>query len=171
MPPPPPPDSPYEPPSQYDPGHHGSEQAREALSTPAIILMVLVGIGLLMQIGSLAMTAISPGGAYSYEELLQDPELQQIFEENPEVGEMAETFLQYAGGSNYFFLALTFLAGLIMFYGAFKMRSGESYGLAMATAILATIPCFSPCCCLLEMPIGIWMLVLLTKPEIKGAFV
>ena len=170
MPPPPPPDSPYEPPENYgaDPAHSGA--AKEALSTPAIILMVLVGIGLIFQVFSLTMSAISPNSAFTYDEIRNTPEYQQMIEENPELGELMDGFLQFAGGSNYIMLLITFIAGLVMFYGAFKMRNGESYGLAMTTAIIATVPCFSPCCCLLEMPLGIWMLVLLTKPEIKASF-
>jgi hypothetical protein len=31
------------------------------------------------------------------------------------------------------------------------------------------IPCISPCC-LLGLPIGIWALVVLLKPEVKAAF-
>jgi len=60
------------------------------------------------------------------------------------------------------------VSGLI-FLGATKMKKLESYGLAMAATIIAMIPCFSPCC-LLGLPIGIWALVVLLKPEVKSAF-
>lgn len=36
-------------------------------------------------------------------------------------------------------------------------------------AILAMIPCVSPCC-LLGLPLGIWALIVLLKPEVKAAF-
>jgi hypothetical protein len=49
------------------------------------------------------------------------------------------------------------------------MKKLESYGLAMAASIIAMIPCVSPCC-LLGLPIGIWALVVLMKPEVKSAF-
>jgi hypothetical protein len=39
----------------------------------------------------------------------------------------------------------------------------------MAASIIAMIPCVSPCC-LLGLPIGIWALVVLMKPEVKSAF-
>ena len=60
------------------------------------------------------------------------------------------------------------LSGLI-FFGAMKMKKLESYGLAMTASIIAMIPCFSPCC-LIGLPIGIWALVVLSKPEVKSAF-
>ena len=31
------------------------------------------------------------------------------------------------------------------------------------------VPCISPCC-LVGLPIGIWALVVLNKPEVKGSF-
>ena len=60
------------------------------------------------------------------------------------------------------------VSGLILM-GALKMKKLESYGLAMTASIIAMVPCFSPCC-LLGLPIGIWALVVLSKPEVKSAF-
>jgi hypothetical protein len=37
-------------------------------------------------------------------------------------------------------------------------------------SILAMIPCFTSCCCLVGLPIGIYALVVLNKPEVKSAF-
>jgi hypothetical protein len=60
------------------------------------------------------------------------------------------------------------VSGLILF-GGLKMRKLENYGLAMTASIVAMIPCISPCC-LIGLPIGIWAVVVLSKPEVKGAF-
>jgi hypothetical protein len=60
------------------------------------------------------------------------------------------------------------IAGVVLF-GAIKMKRLENHGLAMAASILAMIPCLSPCC-LLGLPLGIWALVVLLKPEVKSAF-
>jgi hypothetical protein len=60
------------------------------------------------------------------------------------------------------------VSGVILL-GAIKMKRLENYGLAMAASIIAMIPCVSPCC-LLGLPIGIWALVVLMKPEVKSAF-
>jgi hypothetical protein len=53
--------------------------------------------------------------------------------------------------------------------GALRMQRLTSHGLAMAAAIVAMIPCFSPCC-LLGLPFGIWALIVLSKPEVKSQF-
>jgi flagellar motor component MotA len=59
--------------------------------------------------------------------------------------------------------------GVVILMGALKMKKLESYGFSMAAAILAMLPCISPCC-LIGLPIGIWAVVVLNKPEVKSAF-
>jgi hypothetical protein len=59
------------------------------------------------------------------------------------------------------------LAGLVVF-GAFKMKNLENYGLAMTASIVAMLPC--SLCCVVGLPIGIWSLVVLSKPEVKSVF-
>jgi hypothetical protein len=61
------------------------------------------------------------------------------------------------------------MIAVFLIYASTKMREASSWGLCMAASILAMIPCISPCC-LIGLPIGIWCLVVLTKPEIKAAF-
>jgi hypothetical protein len=67
------------------------------------------------------------------------------------------------------FAIIGILIGGLIFYAALQMRKLQSYGLAMAGSIIAMIPCISPCC-IIGLPIGIWALVVLTKPEVKAAF-
>jgi hypothetical protein len=66
------------------------------------------------------------------------------------------------------------MAGLfidaIIFLGAFKMKHLESYGFAVAAAILAAIPCLSSPCFALGMPFGIWALVVLMRQDVADAF-
>ena len=64
---------------------------------------------------------------------------------------------------------IAFLLSGLIFLGAMKMKKLENYGLAITASIVAMIPCLSPCC-LLGLPIGIWALVVLSKPEVKSAF-
>jgi hypothetical protein len=60
------------------------------------------------------------------------------------------------------------VCGFIIF-GALKMMSLQSYGVAMTAAIIASIPCISPCCCLDMIP-GIWAIVVLAGADVKAAF-
>ncbi len=60
------------------------------------------------------------------------------------------------------------IAGLII-YAALEMKKLNQWTLAVAASVLAMVPCISPCC-ILGLPLGIWSLVVLMKPEIKAAF-
>ncbi len=60
------------------------------------------------------------------------------------------------------------LNGVILM-GALKMRNLQSYSLAMTAAILAAVPCCG-LCYILDIPFGIWAIVVLNKPEVKDAF-
>jgi hypothetical protein len=60
------------------------------------------------------------------------------------------------------------VAAFIIF-AALKMRELRQWELSLAASIVAMIPCVSPCC-ILGLPIGIWALVVLLRPEVKEAF-
>ena len=73
------------------------------------------------------------------------------------------------GGIGILFGIIAICVSGFVIFGAMKMKKLESYGLAMGASIVAMIPCISPCC-VLGLPIGIWALVVLMKPEVKAAF-
>ena len=50
------------------------------------------------------------------------------------------------------------------------MMRMRGWNMAVAGAIVAMIPCFSGYCCLLQLPIGIWMLVVLLSERVKTVF-
>jgi low temperature requirement protein LtrA len=58
---------------------------------------------------------------------------------------------------------------IFLLIGSAKMRRLESYGLALATAIVAVVPCTAPCC-IVGMGFGIWALVVLCDANVKSAF-
>ncbi len=60
------------------------------------------------------------------------------------------------------------VAAFIIF-AALKMRDLKQWEMCLAASIVAMIPCISPCC-ILGLPIGIWALVVLLRPEVKEAF-
>jgi hypothetical protein len=61
------------------------------------------------------------------------------------------------------------LTGLLTSFGALRMMSLSSRGLAMFGSIVAMLPCVSGCC-LVGLPVGIWCLVVLARPEVKAGF-
>jgi hypothetical protein len=60
------------------------------------------------------------------------------------------------------------VSGLIIFASG-KLRRLQSYGMVMAATIISMVPCLSPCCCV-GLPVGVWILIVLMKPEVKSAF-
>lgn len=65
---------------------------------------------------------------------------------------------------------LGLVLSVVILLGALKMKKLESYTFAIVASIIAMVPCISPCC-IVGLPIGIWALVVLNKPEVKGAFI
>jgi hypothetical protein len=88
----------------------------------------------------------------------------------PITGSEAEKFGFYTGQSIVLVVfLLSLVAAPVTIYGAVKMLNGASYDWAKAASILAIIP-FTSCCFLIGAPIGIWALVVLSKPEVKMYF-
>jgi hypothetical protein len=58
--------------------------------------------------------------------------------------------------------------GLMILLGSFRLRNLTGRGFALFAAILACVPIGS--CLPLSLPAGIWSLIAMNKPEVKGAF-
>jgi hypothetical protein len=72
-------------------------------------------------------------------------------------------------GANDFILAVIALVlGAANILGGLKMRNLQNYNMAMIGAVAAVLPC--GCCCFAGIPVGIWALMVLMKPEVKAAF-
>ena len=67
------------------------------------------------------------------------------------------------------FDALHLLIAVLTAAGGYMMMQGRSWGLALTAAILTMVPCLGPCCGLF-LPVGIWAVIVLMKPEVKRAF-
>ena len=74
-----------------------------------------------------------------------------------------------SGGFGVTSSALGLLVAGFIIYSSLEMRKLSQWGLAVGASVVAMVPCVSPCC-LIGLPVGIWSLVVLTKPEVKGAF-
>ncbi|MBI2480607.1 MAG: hypothetical protein HYV60_18880 [Planctomycetia bacterium] len=151
--------NPYENPYQPASGGYGpgggkppTGQAAQMVSGPAIGLIVTAGIGLAIQALALVANVAGVGmGAAA----------------GPDGAEGAQMIM--SGGIGIASGIVAIGIGIVILMGALKMKKLESHGFAMAAAILAAIPCLSPCC-LIGLPVGIWAVVVLNKPEVKSAF-
>jgi hypothetical protein len=124
----------------------GSDPAT-AVKNPAMFLMIVAGISAVLRVVIIIMLIFGVG----------------------------LSMLQGAGGgavngaANIVGAIVGVACDLFIIFGAMKMQKLQSYGLAMAAAIVAIVPCFSPCC-IVGIPFGIWALIVLLKPEVKVAF-
>lgn len=135
----------------------GIDQVRQMVSGPATALLVTGIICLILSVIGLVANLTGTGFQPPPGDI--PPEMQQFFEimknfQGPVA--IVTSFLSIA------------ISGLIMYAGQ-KMRQLQSYALAVTGAVLAIVPCISPCCCI-GIPVGAWVLVVLFKPEVKAAF-
>src|SRR5262245_42977456 len=129
-----------------------SSRAASAVGGPAIALMILGIIGLVCDGSALGMNLL--GSAIG--DKVEDKNLQ-----------LALSLFQ--GTFGLIHSAAGVLIGLSMLLSGIQMRKLKGYKNAMTSSILAMIPIVSPCC-LVGLPIGIWSVVVLCKPEVKDAF-
>ncbi len=84
-----------------------------------------------------------------------------------EIPERYAEFWEGSVGAASFVVEIAVAAFII--YAALKMKDLKQWELSLAASIVAMIPCVSPCC-IIGLPIGIWALVVLLRPDIKEAF-
>jgi hypothetical protein len=136
------PDNPFdEEPQAVDP------IVRQSVELPATFILVL-------SILALALTTVG---------LFLSPAV-FLSENNAAASELAAQF----AGNVFVSLVQMAIYGLTA-YSAWQMRSITSYAWSMAAAVIMCIPCIGPCCPF-GIPVGIWAIVVLNKPEVKQAF-
>src|SRR5688572_8346951 len=86
-------------------------------------------------------------------------------------GGATDQYMQYMSGG------LGVVSGIIglgisafIVWAAMQMKQLRNWNMSVAASIVAMIPCIGPCC-IIGIPIGIWSLMTLMKPEVKAAFV
>lgn len=130
-------------------------QAQGLVNGPAIALMIVGILCILASIWGVVSNLLGLGGANANQANLP-PQFQQYVKLMTGPVGIALNFLGMAFGA-FFIFAST------------KMKKLESFGLVMTATILSMLPCTSSCCCI-GLPIGIWILVVLNKPEVKSSF-
>jgi len=133
----------------------GAPNIASLVSGPAIGLIVTAVLGALMQLVGIAGNILGTGlGLAAQSEGHQ---------------ELPAWVHMMSGGVGIVFNVLGIIMSGVILMGALKMKALEKHGFAMVATIIAMVPCISPCC-FVGLPIGIWALVILNKPEVKAAF-
>ena len=127
-----------------------TEIARSKVHGPALGLKITAGVGAAAQLASIAMTVlgIGMGAAQGGEDGLSSV---------------------MGGGIGIVFALIGIAVAVFLWITAGKMENLQSYNLCLVGSIVAMVPCISPCC-FIGLPIGIWAVIVLAKPEVKSAF-
>jgi hypothetical protein len=144
--------TPGAPPTLSSPMPAPGQNVADLVSGPAIALVVVAIVGFLLQAARLVWVLAFAAAAIP--RMQGQPQWANAFVSGP--------FVIATG-------VISILISGVILFGGIKMRKLENYGLAMAASIVAMIPCISPCC-VIGLPVGIWAMIILSKPEVKGAF-
>lgn len=132
--------------------------AREEVAAPAAALRVLGWLGTVF--GALAALSLCGFGAWAVEHPVQAQ--QQLQAENDEVVAAAIVF--------WWVWALSVaVCGPLIAIGARKLSRLETGGWITAAAVCGMIPSAS-CCWPVGLPIGIWTLIVLSRPDVRAGF-
>jgi hypothetical protein len=139
--------------------------ARDALDWPSLLLiissMLAIGIALIQIVG----TFVSTGSPDAWLKFIDDENLRNALRESVERSNESSKGMNVGTG------LFMVIGNAVIIFGAMQMRNVRNYAFAVTSAALAITPCcITNCCCFLSMPVGIWALVLLLKPEIKAQF-
>lgn len=141
-----------------------SGQKSGAVTAPAIALIVVGSLDLLHGLYTTAVNLMNMINGVK-------PEIPDELRNNPDAQFMVD-FMENSGhatnvGISVFML---FLSALMLF-GAIQYLQRKSYGMALAASIIAVIPCTGIMdCCIVEIGLGIWALVVILQGKTKAEF-
>jgi len=137
----------------------GRDTALQLVKGPAVGLKVTAILNMVLALWSMVKLMFFPANLdrlYSGMPQMNDPQIQKM---------LHLLYGPLGMADNLFGLTMS----VLVLIGAVKLQSLKSREFAFAAAILAMIPCLTPCC-ILGLPFGIWTLVVLNKPEVKSQF-
>jgi len=138
------------------PAGGGRDAALQMVKGPVIGLKVTAILGLVMVVVGLVFNVMTLNGFHIGPQQMYDPQMQKLI---GTLGGSLGIVQNIIGG----------IVGVVVLLGAAKMQQLRSYQFALTASIVAMVPCISPCC-LFGLPLGIWALVVLNKPEVKSQF-
>ena len=130
---------------------------------PALCLIVTAGLNSLLALYGVLKTLFFPDSADQI--LAQMPVV-----DDPQAKQLINSMVHWmTGPPATAFDALGLILSLVILAGAIRMLALRNYEFAFLAAILAIVPCVTPCC-FLGLPFGIWAVIVLRKPGVKDAF-
>ena len=95
--------------------------------------------------------------------------VQEMQDQGQQLPEWSRYFMGGGGALQIVMNVIAIATSAFVAYGGLQMQKMQGRSVCMVAAILAMIPCISPCCPL-GLPIGIWALMALNKPEVRAGF-
>lgn len=151
------------PPPMESTGNDERQVALRRVKAPAVALIVTAILNLLLGVWGLVRMLVFPPNLQKF-----NSELEQL--NNPQFQEFMQKLLHMTYGP--FGIASSILGlvlSVLILIGAIKLQSLRSYEFSMTAAILAMIPCLTPCC-IIGLPFGIWAVIALSRPGVKSQF-
>jgi phage FluMu protein Com len=133
--------------------------AAERLSTPATAIILLTILGIAFQ--GYFLLRLTRVGTEDFR--------QQVIAQNPELKDLPLDSFNQIVKIIVVATIIQLLFDAVILAGAIQMRRVRNRGFAVFSAILALIPCTSPCC-VFTLPFAIWALVVLNDETVKAAF-
>ncbi len=134
------------------------EGAQRAVSGPAIAMIVCAVLGVLMAFASVGFSLLWGGEVADFSKIPDD-----------NARRILETWMGMSKGLGVFSSLLSLPWNGFILWSALKLQKLENYSVCLTGAILTLLPCFSGCCCI-SIPVGIWALIVLNKPEVRAHF-
>ena len=146
----------------FIPGDEQKLRVLKIVKAPSIALKITAIVNLVFSVWDLVKLIFFPV------KHVQIPALEQI--KDPQLQAQMENFIRIMNGPvGIISVLVTLVISLLIFKGAQKMQELGSYEFAFVAAILAMIPCLTPCC-LIGFPFGIWALAVLCRKDVKSQF-
>ncbi len=140
-----------------------NEAARNALRIPSILILASAGVSLLWTLYGIA----SPTDPAEFEAIYSGFAGAGLPPET--MNQIHDLISRFFVGTTWFFSLLGLATSGLAIFGGLKMYRAQSYRWAIVAALASILPC--TCCFCFSTVGGIWALVLLSRPEIKAAFV
>lgn len=144
------------------------ERARQRVKTPAVVLLVAGAVGLVLALVSVVnVFSMDKTFVQIEEQWDNDPNLtpQQRQDMKRMLGQYKDALKVGLPIS----IGLSVVTGIVTIVGAIQMMNLSGRGLAILGSILSMLPFVSGCCCL-GMPVGIWVLLVLSNADVKAGF-
>jgi predicted Zn finger-like uncharacterized protein len=133
------------------------DQAKAYTGPAAIFIMIVGGLSLLAGLAQVVLSIASPDRVMENAAQLQ--EMFGLAPASPEVMQASSIGGGIAGS----------LAGVVLVLAGVQMIRLRMYPFCIIGSVLAMINCTN-FCCLLGLPLGLWSLIVLIRPDVRAAF-